>query len=145
MGERGYERLVERFDIAERRRDRRPLRKAAPCGRVNVLTFGTRTRSAGPGKTILETYRGDRSGHVRPAPRRLPDAARGGETPFHDAPRARSGMPVHVIRGYNQYDPRMIVRVVELVKRLEIDIVHAHEVKSDVIAYLASRSTACRS
>ena len=47
-------------------------------------------------------------------------------------------MPVHFIRGFNQYDPRMIWRVAELVKALDIDIVSAHEVKSDVIAYLAS-------
>jgi glycosyltransferase involved in cell wall biosynthesis len=33
----------------------------------------------------------------------------------------------------------MIGRVIDLVKALQIDIVHAHEVKSDVIAYLASR------
>jgi glycosyltransferase involved in cell wall biosynthesis len=47
-------------------------------------------------------------------------------------------MPVHFIRGFNQFDPRMIWRVVQLVKALKIDIISAHEMKSDVIAYLAS-------
>lgn len=47
-------------------------------------------------------------------------------------------MPVHTIRGFNQYDPRLIRRTVELVKTLGIDVVHAHETKSDVITYLSS-------
>ena len=43
------------------------------------------------------------------------------------------------MRGRSSYDPRLIWEVAELVRTLDIDIVHAHEVKSDVIAFLAAR------
>jgi len=92
----------------------------------------------GPGKTILETYRFiDRSRfHLY-----LGVFLRRGETsdsPFV-AEAKRIGMPVHIIAGLHQYDPRMIMKVNEIVKNEKIDILHAHEVKSDVIAFLASR------
>ena len=61
-----------------------------------------------------------------------------GDTPFLAAAR-ECGIPVHVVRGFNQYDPRVISQLAGLVKRLGIDVVHAHEVKSDVIAFLSSR------
>lgn len=92
----------------------------------------------GPGKTILETYRFiDRSRFdlhlgVYMTPRE------GTETPFLVEAR-RYGMPVHLVRGMNQFDPRLITRTASLVASLGIDIVHAHEAKSDVIAWLAAK------
>ncbi|MCS6897900.1 MAG: glycosyltransferase [Nitrospira sp.] len=93
----------------------------------------------GPGKTILETYLAiDRSRFQL----HLGVFLRRGEredSPFV-AEAKRVGMPVHYIYGFHQYDPLMIVRLNRIIRDERIDIVHAHEVKSDVIAYLASRA-----
>jgi glycosyltransferase involved in cell wall biosynthesis len=105
---------------------------------IRVLHLRDTSEIGGPGKTILETHR-------------TIDAARfelhlgvfltrheSGDTPFVAAARAMD-MPVHFLRGFNQYDPSLAWQVVQLVRTLDIDILHAHETKSDVIAYLAAR------
>jgi len=105
---------------------------------VNVLHLRDTYEIGGPGKTILETYRAIDRGRFQ---LHLGVFLRHGEpedSPFIAEAR-RLGMPVHVIHGGHAYDPRMIGRLIDLVKTLQIDIVHAHEIKSDVIAYLASR------
>ena len=104
---------------------------------LNVLHLRDTHEIGGPGKTILETHRA-----IDPARVRLQLAVfltkdESGDTPFVRAARD-CGMPVHFICGHNQYDPRYISRVAALVRGLGVDIVHAHEVKSDVIALLAS-------
>jgi glycosyltransferase involved in cell wall biosynthesis len=105
---------------------------------IRVLDLRDTYEIGGPGKTILETYRFiDRSRFdlhlgVFMTPRE------GTDTPFLIEAR-KYGMPVHYIHGANQYDPRLIGRTAALVRALDIDIVHAHEVKSDVISWLASR------
>lgn len=105
---------------------------------ISVLHLRDTYEIGGPGKTILETYRFIDQDRFR---LHLGIFLRKGEEP--DSPFIREakriGMPVHFITGFHQYDPRMIVRVNEIVRDQKIDIIHAHEVKSDVIAYLASR------
>lgn len=105
---------------------------------ISVLHLRDTYEIGGPGKTILETYRFIDQNRFR---LQLGIFLRQGEA--QDSPFIREakriGMPVHFITGLHQYDPRMIFRVNELVKNQRIDIVHTHEVKSDVIAYLASR------
>jgi glycosyltransferase involved in cell wall biosynthesis len=91
----------------------------------------------GPGKTILETFRAIDAARFRPHLAVFLTRHEGEDSPFVTAAR-EYGMPVHFVRGYNQFDPRMIWKVVRLVKELKIDIISAHEVKSDVIAYIAS-------
>jgi glycosyltransferase involved in cell wall biosynthesis len=104
---------------------------------LNVLDLRDTHEIGGPGKTILETFREidtDRFRlHLGIFLTRHEDA----DTPFIRAARQHD-MPVHVIRGFNQYDPRLIWRLAGLVKALRIDVVHAHEVKSDVITFLSS-------
>jgi glycosyltransferase involved in cell wall biosynthesis len=105
---------------------------------LQVLHLRDTEEIGGPGKTILETHRAiDRARfclHVGV----FVTGSEPSETPFVRAAR-QCGLPVHVIRGGTRYDVRMVLKVVELVRRLQIDILHAHESKSDVIAYLASR------
>lgn len=105
---------------------------------ISVLHLRDTYEIGGPGKTILETYRFIDQNRFR---LQLGIFLRQGEA--QDSPFIREakriGMPVLFITGLHQYDPRMIFRVNELVKNQRIDIVHTHEVKSDVIAYLASR------
>jgi glycosyltransferase involved in cell wall biosynthesis len=105
---------------------------------INILHLRDTDEIGGPGKTILETYRAIDTQRFQPHLAVFATRHERRETPFVAAAR-EYGMPVHVIRGFNQFDPRMILRVANLVKALNIDIISAHEVKSDVIAYLASR------
>lgn len=112
-------------------------RPPMPARPLRILELRDTHEIGGPGKTILETYRAiDRtrfSMHLGVFLTRKES----GDTPFVRAARD-CGLPVHLIQGRHQFDPSMIWRVAELVRRLDIDVVHAHEVKSDVIAYLAS-------
>ncbi len=114
------------------------MRSSAGDGRLTVLDLRDTYEIGGPGKTIIETYRAlDRtrfSMHVGVfATRSETD-----DSPFTVAARA-AGLPVHFVRGHNQYDPRLVWRIVRLVQRLGVDIIHAHEVKSDVLTAAAAR------
>jgi glycosyltransferase involved in cell wall biosynthesis len=111
------------------------LRRVRP---IRVLHLRDTSQIGGPGKTILETHRA-----IDPVRFELHLGVfltrhESGDTAFVAAAKA-IGMPVHFVRGFNQYDPGLAWQVVKLVKALDVDIVHAHEAKSDVIAYLATR------
>ncbi len=105
---------------------------------LNILDLRDTFEIGGPGKTILETYRAIDAARFRVHLGVFLTHGESTETPFLIEAR-RYGIPVSVIRGYNQYDPRLIARTAALVRTLNIDIVHSHEVKSDVIAYCAAR------
>ncbi len=105
---------------------------------MKILDIRDTHEIGGPGKTILETYRAIDSARFSLHLAVFMVRNQLAETPFVAAAR-ELGMPVHVIRGFNQYDPRVIWRLAHLVRALGIDVVHAHEVQSDVIAYLASK------
>ena len=105
---------------------------------VNVLHLRDTYEIGGPGKTILETHRAIDRNRFRLHLGVFVRHGESGDSPF-TAEALRLDMPVHFVREGHAYDPRMIGRVNELVKALQIDIVHAHEVKSDVITYLAAR------
>ena len=108
---------------------RRPLR---------ILDLRDTNEVGGPGKTILETARAIDSSRFQLEVAVFRARDEQDETPFTAAAR-EYGLPVHTIRGYNQFDPRLIYRTAALIRDRQIDIVHAHEVKSDVISLLASR------
>lgn len=105
---------------------------------LTILHLRDTHEIGGPGKTILETHRAIDRGRFR---LHLGVFLRHGEpedSPFIAEAR-RLDMPIHFIRGGHAYDFRMIRQVRDLVKAFQVDIVHAHEVKSDVIAYLMAR------
>jgi glycosyltransferase involved in cell wall biosynthesis len=105
---------------------------------LSILHLRDTHEIGGPGKTILETCRAIDSTRFQ---LHVGVFLRHGEpedSPFVLEAR-RCGMPVHFIKGGHAYDVRMIGQVIDLVRDCQIDIVHAHEVKSDVIAYLAAR------
>lgn len=106
--------------------------------RVKVLDLRDTHEIGGPGKTILETFRAIDASRFELHLGAFLRRDERDDSPFITAARS-FGMPVHLLRGYNQYDPRLIWRLAELVRTLGIDIVHAHEVKSDTITYLASK------
>jgi glycosyltransferase involved in cell wall biosynthesis len=104
---------------------------------IRVLDLRDTHDIGGPGKTILETYR-----FIDRARFDLHLAVFHRENESTDTPFLREarnyGLPAHVIRS-SPYDPRLIVRTAALVKRLGVDIVHAHEAISDVIAWTSRR------
>lgn len=104
---------------------------------LNILELRDTDEIGGPGKTILESARAMDPDRFRVHVGVFRTSREGVDTPFTVAAR-EFGLPVHAIYGHNQYDPRLILRTAGLIRRLGIDIVHAHEVKSDVIALLAS-------
>jgi glycosyltransferase involved in cell wall biosynthesis len=105
---------------------------------VNILHLRDTHEIGGPGKTILETHRAiDQSRFRMHLAVFLPKDAPA-ESPFIAAA-GRFGLPVHVLRLSHSYDPRAAWQVARLVDQLDIDILSAHEVKSDVIALLAAR------
>jgi len=105
---------------------------------IRVLDLRDTYEIGGPGKTIIETFKAvdaDRFEMHLGVFAKTDDCV---DTPFVTAARD-CGMPVHVLRGINPYDPRLITQLIRLIDLHSIDIVHAHEVTSDVITYLASR------
>ena len=107
--------------------------------RISVLDIRDTYEVGGPGKTILESYRAiDRDrfdlhlGYFQG-----PGAEH--ESPFLAAARAL-GMPVHAIHARGAYDLSQIGRLRALVREQRFDIVHPHEVSSDVVT-LAMRAT----
>jgi glycosyltransferase involved in cell wall biosynthesis len=105
---------------------------------INVLHLRDTYEIGGPGKTILETHRAIDTSRFCLHLGVFLRHAESSDTPFVRAAR-QAGMPVHEIRGANQYDPRMVSRIWDVIEAHDIDIIHAHEVKSDVIAWLVRR------
>ena len=102
---------------------------------LKVLDLRDTYEIGGPGKTILETYRAIDAARFDLHLGVFVTRQNTGETPFVAAARAY-GMPVHFVRGLGPFDPRFVSRLVDLIKKLDIDILHAHEVPSDVFTYL---------
>jgi glycosyltransferase involved in cell wall biosynthesis len=105
---------------------------------ITVLDLRDTSEVGGPGKTIIETFHAIDARRFRLHLGVFATHHESQDTPFVKAAR-EAGMPVHLLRGYNQYDPRLVWRIASLVRRLGVDIVHAHEVKSDVLAWLSAR------
>jgi glycosyltransferase involved in cell wall biosynthesis len=112
-----------------------PVNDADP---VRVLHLRDSHEVGGPGKTILETFRAIDGSRFDLHLGVFETRHESGRTPLVEAAED-TGMTVHHIRAFNQYDPRLIWRVARLVRRLKAHIVHAHEPKSDVLGYLAAK------
>lgn len=104
---------------------------------IRVLDLRDTCEIGGPGKTILETYRFIDASRFELHLGVFMTPRDGIDTPFLREARTY-GMPVHRIHGAHQFDPRLVTRTAALVRSLDIDVVHAHEVKSDVIAWLSA-------
>lgn len=97
---------------------------------INVLHLRDTQVVCGPGKTIIET-----ACAVDPAEFRLSIGvftAPGAKNAYEDAARAR-GIEVHRLEASRGWDPRLIARLAEVVRRERIDIVHSHDFLSDVL------------
>lgn len=108
---------------------------AAP---LNILELRDTYEIGGPGKTILETAKAIDGAKFRTHLGVFRTVAEPADSPFLSAARAID-LPVHAIEGRSRYDPALIWRVADVIRRFDIGVVHAHEVKSDVIGVLAAR------
>jgi len=111
-------------------------------GPVRVLHLRDSPWIDGPGRTILETSsRIDRSRvdyHV--------GVFVEGEDTGHPLVQAllKRGLPVHTIADRGGVGPEMVRQILELMERLEIDILHTSEFRSNVLALLCRRRRAVK-
>lgn len=104
---------------------------------INVLHLRDTDRVCGPGKTIIETALAtDRRSFTQ---RVGLFVSTGGErNAFYDTATAR-GVDVIPVPTGHRFDPRVIRTLVRIIKEHDIHLVHSHEYKSDILAFLASR------
>ena len=103
---------------------------------INVLHLRDTTRLCGPGKTILETAcAADSEFHHLVG---LFLLHRETTNQYFDALVSR-GVDVVPVRSRHQFDPRVIGAIIQIVKDHRIDIIHSHEYKSDILAWVVSR------
>ena len=104
---------------------------------INILHLRDTDRVCGPGKTIIETAcaLNDREFATKVGAFVLD---REGPNLFLEAA-ARRGIEVLPIRTASQWDPRIVNVLLRIIREHKIDIVHAHEYKSDLLAYAVSR------
>ena len=89
----------------------------------------------GPGRTILET-----GSHIdaRRVEYHIGAFVSGGKHPLVEGAQAR-GLNVHVIQDQRGIAAELVDRIVELIDRLQIDVLHTSEFRSNVLALLVRR------
>lgn len=107
---------------------------------INVLDLRDTNKVCGPGKTILET-----AARIDPARFHvvvgllLLDREDAEQNLYWQACRKRD-VHVEAVRLKHQFDPGVVRRTIELVKRHDIHIIHSHDYKTDILAFLVARS-----
>jgi len=109
-------------------------------GPIRVMHLRDTYEVGGPGKTILETGSHIDKSLFSMSIAVFANGADAGESPFVSETKSR-GIPVHEIQSRCRYDPRVILGIVSLVKKFNIDILHTHEAKSDLLGCLAAKIT----
>ena len=106
---------------------------------IRVLHLRATDRICGPGKTILESCeRIDKNNFSLSIGllSNLPPA----ENAFWQAATER-GFPIRVVTGRSRFGFEQVDAIVRLVRDNDIDIIHSHEYKTDLLGLLASRKT----
>jgi glycosyltransferase involved in cell wall biosynthesis len=104
---------------------------------INVLDLRDTDRVCGPGKTILETAcRIDKSEFQLSVGVFM--LQRETKNLYMDALLKR-GVDAVPIRTAHQFDPRIVKQIIALIKERKIDVLHSHEYKSDILAFLVRR------
>jgi glycosyltransferase involved in cell wall biosynthesis len=103
---------------------------------INVLHLRDTDRVCGPGKTIIETARAT---DKREFSQVVGLFLRGKQATnvYMDAAVAK-GVHVIPLRSAHPFDPRIVATLVRVVREHGIQIIHSHEYKSDILAYLVS-------
>jgi len=104
---------------------------------INVLHLRDTDRVCGPGKTIIETCaRIDKSKYNLKIGLFLLESQK--NNVYQQAAEKR-GVEVVPIVTSSQFDLRVVFRIIDIIKKHDIHILHSHEYKSDIIAWLVSR------
>jgi len=104
---------------------------------INVLHLRDTDRVCGPGKTIIETAcTTDQREFSQKIGLFLLDQAQ--KNVYRDAALAR-GVEVIPVNSSHPYDPRIVLTLARLLKDSDIQILHSHEYKSDLLAFAVSR------
>ena len=104
---------------------------------INVLHLRDTDRVCGPGKTIIET---SCATDEREFSQKIGlFLMRGDTTNAYYEAAIKRGIEVIPVRSAHPYDPRIVRTLVSLIRANRIDIVHSHEYKSDLLAWLVAR------
>ena len=104
---------------------------------INVLHLRDTDKVCGPGKTIIETCsRLDKSKFNSKIGLFLLESQTDN---VYKKAAENHGVEVLAIRTKSQYDLRVVSQIIKMVKEHNIHIIHSHEYKSDIIAFLVSR------
>ena len=104
---------------------------------INILHLRDTDKVCGPGKTILETNSRINKEQYK-AYIGLFLLRKEKTNDYYDAA-IEKGVPIIPIETYHQYDPFIVVKIIKLIKEHNIHILHSHEYKSDILAYIVSR------
>ena len=104
---------------------------------INVLHLRDTDRICGPGKTIIETTAATDTAAFS---QKIGLFQVAGEQPsiYEQAARARGAEVIPIVSAH-PYDPRLVTTLLGIVKRYDIDIVHSHEYKSDILTWALRR------
>lgn len=104
---------------------------------INVLHLRDTDRVCGPGKTIIETCaRIDKTRYNLKIGLFLLESQK--HNVYQEAAEKR-GVEVVPIVTSSQFDLRIIFKIIDIIKAHDIHVLHSHEYKSDIIAFLVSR------
>lgn len=104
---------------------------------ITVLHLRDTDRVCGPGKTIIETAKAASRGEFRHKIGLLL-LERETHNAYLDAA-TEQGVEVIPLRLAHRFDPRVIQRIVRVIREHRIDLVHSHDYKSDMLAWAAAR------
>lgn len=103
---------------------------------IHVLHLRATDRVCGPGKTIIETARATDTRQFSQMVGLFlaPGATTNG---YMEAARQR-GVDVIPLRSAYRFDPRLVGTLARIIRERRIQIIHSHDYKSDILAYLVS-------
>ena len=104
---------------------------------INVLHLRDTDRICGPGKTIIETCaRIDKSKYNLKIGLFLLNSQTNN---VYKKAAEKRGIEVVPLTTSSQFDLRIIFKIIKVIKEHNIHILHSHEYKSDILAYLVSK------
>ena len=104
---------------------------------INVLHLRDTDRVCGPGKTIIETAcASDRRFFTQKVGLFLPSGD--ARNAYYEAA-VKRGVEIVELRSAFRFDARLVRTIIDAIKVHNIHLVHSHEYKSDVLAYVVSR------
>lgn len=105
---------------------------------INVLHLRDSPWIDGPGRTILETGSTIDRESFRYIIGTFVGEGAGNDALYLEA--RRREIPAHAIRERRRLDPGVLSRILKIVDQEKVDIIHAHEVRSDLLGLICARA-----